>query len=38
LGDAVGGLVQQGAEHINRAAMETFAADQHLRPVGGLVS
>jgi hypothetical protein len=33
----VGGLVQQGAEHLNRAALEAFAADQHLGPVSRLV-
>jgi hypothetical protein len=30
LGQAVGGLVQQGAQHIDRAALEAFAADQDL--------
>jgi hypothetical protein len=30
LGEAVGGLVQQGAEHVDGAALEAFAADQDL--------
>jgi hypothetical protein len=29
--------MQQGAEDIDRAALEAFAADQHLGPVAGLV-
>jgi hypothetical protein len=37
MGQAVGGLVQQGAEHIGGAALQAFAADQDLGPVGGLV-
>jgi hypothetical protein len=36
LGEAVGGLVQQGAEHIDRAALEAFAADQDLVAVGAV--
>jgi hypothetical protein len=32
--EAVGGLVQQGAEDVDRAALEAFAADQDLSPVG----
>jgi hypothetical protein len=31
----VGGLVQQGAEDVDGAALEAFAADQDLGPVGG---
>jgi hypothetical protein len=31
----VGGLVQQGAQHVDGAALETFPADQHLGPVAG---
>jgi hypothetical protein len=31
--EAVGGLMEQGAEHVDRAALEAFAADQDLRPV-----
>jgi hypothetical protein len=34
LGEPVGGLVQQGAEHIDRAALQAFAADQDLVAVG----
>jgi hypothetical protein len=34
-GEVVSGLMQQGAEHVDRAASEAFAADQHLgRTVG----
>jgi hypothetical protein len=29
--------MQQGAEHVDRAALEASAADQHFGPVGGLV-
>ena len=36
-GEAVGGLMQQGAEHVGGAALEAFAADQHLGSVGWLV-
>jgi hypothetical protein len=36
LGQAVGGLVQQGAEHVDRAALEAFAADQDLVTVGAV--
>ena len=35
MGEAVGGLVEQGAEDVDRAALEAFAADQHLGPVAG---
>jgi hypothetical protein len=31
--EAVGGLMEQGAEHVDRAALEAFAADQDLGPV-----
>jgi hypothetical protein len=34
LGQAVGGLVQQRAQHIDLAAVEAFAADQDLVAVG----
>jgi hypothetical protein len=37
MGEAVGGLMQKGAEHVDRAALEAFATDQHLGPVGELV-
>ena len=30
MGQAVGGLMQQGAQHVDRAALEAFAADQDL--------
>jgi hypothetical protein len=36
MGEAVGGLVQQGAEDVDRATLEAFAADQDLGPVGEL--
>ena len=36
MGEAVGGLVEQGAEDVDGAALEAFAADQHLGPVGRL--
>ena len=36
LGEAVGGLVQQGAQHLQRAALEAFAADQDLVAVGAV--
>jgi hypothetical protein len=36
LGEAVGGLVQQGAEHVDRAALEAFAADQDLVAVSAI--
>ena len=36
-GQAVRHLIQQGAEHVDRTALEAFAADQHLRSVGGLI-
>jgi hypothetical protein len=29
--------MQQGAEHVDRAALEAFAADQHFGPFGGLI-
>ena len=29
--------MQQGAEHVDGAALEAFAADQHLSPIGRLV-
>ena len=35
-GEAVGGLVQQGPEHVDRAAVEAFAADQDLVTVGAV--
>ena len=35
LGEAVSGLMQQGAEHVDGAALEAFAADQHLGPIAG---
>jgi hypothetical protein len=35
MGEAVGGLVQQGAEDVDGAAVEAFAADQNLGPVAG---
>jgi hypothetical protein len=37
MGEAVGCFMQQGAEDVDRAALEAFAADQHLGPVGRLV-
>jgi hypothetical protein len=37
MGQAVGCLVQQGAEHVGRAALEAFAADQDLGLVAGPV-
>jgi hypothetical protein len=37
MSEAVGSLVQWGAEHVDRAALQAFAADQHLGPVAGLV-
>jgi hypothetical protein len=36
LGEAVGGLVQQRAEHVDRAALQAFAADQDLVAVGAV--
>jgi hypothetical protein len=36
LGEAVGGLVQERAEHLQRTALEAFAADQDLVAVGAL--
>jgi hypothetical protein len=33
MGEAVGGLVQQGAEDVDRAALKAFPADQYLGPV-----
>ena len=36
LGEAVGGLVQQGAQHLQRAALEAFAADQDLVAVAAV--
>ena len=36
LGEAVGGLMQQGAEHVGGAALEAFAADQHLVAVSAI--
>jgi hypothetical protein len=35
MGQAVGGLMQQGAEDVDRTAVEAFAADQDLGPVAG---
>jgi hypothetical protein len=32
----VGGLVQQRPQHLGGAALETFAADQHLVMVGAI--
>ena len=34
LGEAMGGFVQEGAEHVDGAALEAFAADQDLVTVG----
>jgi hypothetical protein len=36
LGEAVGGLVQQRPKHFQGAAVEAFAADQDLVPVGAV--
>jgi hypothetical protein len=33
MGQAVGGLMQQGAEDVDGAALEALPADQHLGPV-----
>jgi hypothetical protein len=36
LSEAVGGLVQQGAQHLDGAALEAFAADQDFVAVGAV--
>jgi hypothetical protein len=35
MGEAAGGLVQQGAQHVDRAALEAFAARHPHHPPGG---